>query len=83
MNNNADFLSRLPQPATDFDTAKMGRLSHPDDVDVYFVGASGFWPRLERDPSQLSSVLGGLPAPSPSLALGGLHTVPPPPCYQY
>ena len=44
--NNADFLSRLPVDAIPEDIEGDCRLTHPDDVDVYFVGASGLWPRV-------------------------------------
>ena len=40
-NGNADFLSRLPLPAAESDINGDSALTHPDDVDVYFVGASG------------------------------------------
>lgn len=39
---NAHFLSRLPVDATQSDVMKGDSgLTHPDDVEVYFVGASG------------------------------------------
>ena len=44
--NNTDFLSRLSVDAIPEDIEGDCRLTHPDDVDVYFVGASGLWPRV-------------------------------------
>lgn len=40
-NINPNFLSRLPQLGTSIDTDEAGRLSHSNDIDVYFIGAAG------------------------------------------
>ena len=79
-NGTADFLSRLPIPATESDIRGDSALTHPDDVDVYLVGAPGPCPRLgEAPPSSVPSPLlssrgslahsGSPPCPSPSVIL--------------
>ena len=45
-NGNADFLSRLSLPATESAIDGDCQLTHSGDVDVYFVGASEYWPRV-------------------------------------
>ena len=42
---NADMLSRLCQPATEADAQGSCSITNPEDHAVYFVGASGMWPR--------------------------------------
>ena len=42
---NADMLSRLYQPATQADAKGSCSIANPKDHAVYFVGASGMWPR--------------------------------------
>ena len=42
--SNADDLYRLPVDTTWDGIEGHSRLTHPDDVDVCFVGASGLWP---------------------------------------
>ena len=42
---NADMLSKLCQPATEADAQGSCSITHPEDHAVYFVGASGMWPR--------------------------------------
>ena len=42
---NADMLSRLCQPATEADVQGSCSITNPEDHAVYFVGASGMWPR--------------------------------------
>lgn len=46
-------------PATESDTHGDSAFTHPDDVDVYFVGASALWPRLAN----------AVPPPTPVSAL--------------
>lgn len=40
------YLSRLPVYATQSDVGGARQLTHQDEVGVYFVGASGHWPRV-------------------------------------
>ena len=42
---NADMMSRLCQPATEADAQGLCSITNPEDHAVYFVGASGIWPR--------------------------------------
>ena len=42
---NADMLSRLCQPATEADAQGSCSITNPEHHAVYFVGASGMWPR--------------------------------------
>ena len=42
---NADMLSRLCQPATEADTQGSCSITNPEDHAVYFVRASGMWPK--------------------------------------
>ena len=44
-NGNSDLLSRFPLPATKADNHADVRLSDPEDVDVYLIGASGIQSR--------------------------------------
>ena len=67
---NADMLSRLCQPATQADAQGSCSTTHPEDHAVYFVGASGMWPRgippsafnvfIETGFARQSSGVGGL-----------------------
>lgn len=41
-----DFLSRLPVDDTESDVHGSSRITDNEDIDVYFVGASGLWPCL-------------------------------------
>ena len=69
-NGNADFLSRLPQPATDLDRTGPNRPASPDTVGVYLIHACGFTP---IEPS------------TPGIGLGGLvplHPYPSTPCHR-
>ena len=42
---NADMLLRLCQPATQADAQGSCSITNPEDHALYFVGASGMWPR--------------------------------------
>ena len=42
---NADMMSRRCQPTTQADAQGSGSITNPEDHAVYFVGASGMWPR--------------------------------------
>ena len=42
---NADMLSRLCQPATQADAQGSYSIANPEDHAIYFVGASGMWPK--------------------------------------
>ena len=42
---NADMLSRLCQPVTEADAQVSSSITNPEDRAVFFVGASGVWPR--------------------------------------
>ena len=53
-NGNSDLLSRLPLPATEADTHPDVRLSDPEDIDVYLIGASGLQSRLAEPMSSSS-----------------------------
>ena len=70
---NADFFSRLPQPATDLDRTGPNSLTCPDTVGIYLIQACGSTP---TGPSTPGIGLGRLvpPAPSP------FDTMPPFPC---
>ena len=71
-NGNADFLSRLPQPATDLDRTGLSRLTSPDTVGVYVIHACGFTP---IEPSTPGIGLGGL-VPPPSIPFNTLPPLP-------
>ncbi len=84
-NGNADFLSRLPQPATERDKTGPDAITDPDTVGVYIIRSLG----LDEPTSSVPSVaLGGLlrqvqvpaaPWPDPDFSdfrRGGLHRVP-------
>ena len=60
-NGNADFLSRLPQPATDANRTGRNRLTGPDTVGIYLIRPCGFAP---NEP------------PTPGIGLGGLMSPP-------
>lgn len=60
LNSNADLLSRLPFPATEQDESPDMRLTHPADVDVYMIGASGIMS------AQIGPGWGGLSDPKQS-----------------
>lgn len=49
-NGNAQILSRLPQPAIDFERTEPGRLTSADAVGIYFIRACGFYPRKPSKP---------------------------------
>ena len=53
-NGNLDLLSRLPLPVTEADNNPDVRLSDPEDVDVYLIGASGLQSRLAEPLSSSS-----------------------------
>lgn len=59
-NCTADFLSHLPQEATEEDTSEACRRSHLGGVNVHFVGASGLCLRISRNPSGRIPILDGL-----------------------
>ena len=48
---NADMLSRLCQPETEADAQGSCSITNPEDHAVYFVGASGMWPRSIPPPA--------------------------------
>ena len=52
VNSNADMLSRLPQPLDDEEQFGDARITDPDVVDVYFVGAAGVWPDNFENPTR-------------------------------
>ena len=54
INGNSDLLSRLPLPATEAGNHPDVRLSDPEDIDVYLIGASGLQSRLEEPLSSSS-----------------------------
>ena len=56
-NGNSDLLSRLPLPATEADNHPDVRLSDPEDIDVYLIGASGLQSRLADSLSSSSCVI--------------------------
>ncbi|CAB1099790.1 unnamed protein product [Ectocarpus sp. CCAP 1310/34] len=56
-NSNVDMLSRLPMPPTPQDITGDSRITMPDDVDVYMIGATGNTP---SGPSPQGIALGGL-----------------------
>ena len=68
-NGNADFLSRLPEPATKHDYSGSTSLTPVEDGGIHLIRARGL-----RTPSSLipGVGLGGL-LPTESTALGGLH----------
>ena len=53
-NGNSDLLSRLPLPVTEADNHPDVRLSDPEDIDVYLIGASGLQSRLAEPLSSSS-----------------------------
>ena len=65
-NGSAGFLSRLPLPATESDIEGDCRLPHSDDVDVYFVGAPGYWPRVRSADSASDARVPIIPILDPS-----------------
>ena len=60
-NGNADFLSRLPQPATDADRTGRNRLTGTDTVGIYLIRPCGFAPNKP---------------PTPGIGLGWLVSLP-------
>ncbi len=60
-NGNADFLSRLPLPATEADRTGRNRLTGPDTVGIYLIRPCGFSP---------------CEPPTPGIGLGGLVSPP-------
>ena len=71
-NGNADFLSRLPQPATDADRTGRNRLTGPDTVGIYLVRPCGFAP---NEPPTPGIGLGGL-VPPPSRPISTIQPLP-------
>ena len=72
VNANADMLSRLPKDYSEEDASGKNSIANPDDVDVYFIGASGVQPRLFSRPD--SSSLDGLRPKKHSSSLDGLRS---------
>ena len=67
-NGNADFLSRLPEPATENDRSGSTSLNPVEDGGIYFIGACG----LNTPSSSILGVgLGGLVPRTEGAALGG------------
>ena len=58
VNANADMLSRLPQPPSNQDISGDTRITDPDDMDVYFIGASRVWPRILKTPARDTNIVG-------------------------
>ena len=56
-NGNSDLLSRLPLPVTEADNHPDVRLSDPEDIDVYLIGASGLQSRLAEPLSSSSCII--------------------------
>ena len=71
-NGNADFLSRLPQPATEADRTGPNRLTGPDTVGIYLIRPCGFTP---CEPSTPGIGLGGL-VPPPSRPIPTIQPLP-------
>ena len=67
-NGNADFLSRLPQPATDHDPSGSSRLSSVNDGAIYLVRTCGL---LTPSTSIPGIDMGGLVPQPDSAVLGG------------
>ena len=72
-NGNADFLSRLPQPATDLDRTGPNRLTSLDTISIHLIQACSF---TAIEPFTLGIGLGGLAPP----AFGSFDPGPPFPC---
>lgn len=70
-NCDTEFLSHLPQAATEEDTSETCSLSHPEVVDSCFLGAPGFHARNHSD--RLPSLDGDFPVYSTSV-VGGRHS---------
>ena len=68
-NGNADFLSRLPLPASEDDRSGHSRLTPSDEEHIYLIRAGGL---LLDTPPDVSLGLGGLAPSSQSVGLGGL-----------
>ena len=68
-NGNADFLSRLPLPASENDRSGRSRLTPSDEERIYLIRFRGL--ALDGPPT-LSLGLGGLAPSSHSIDLGGL-----------
>ena len=68
-NGNADFLSRLPLPASEDDRSGRSRLTPFDEERIYLIRSGGF---VLDGPPTLSPGLGGLAPSSHSIGLGGL-----------
>ena len=71
---NADMLSRLCQPATQADAQGLCSITNPEDHAVYFVGASGMWPR--SIPSSAFNVFIETGFARQRLGVGGLLNAP-------
>ena len=68
-NGNADFLSRLPEPATDHDRSGSTSLNPVEDTGIYLIRVCG----LKTPSSPILGVgLGGLVPRTKSAVLGGL-----------
>ena len=71
---NADMLSRLCQPATEADAQGSCSITNPEDYTVFFVGASGMWPRsIPPSPFNVFIEIGFA---RQSLGVGGLLSAP-------
>ena len=68
-NGNADFLSRLPEPATEHDRNGSTRLNLVEDNGIYIIRVCGFNTPSSRIPGV---GLGGLMPRTESAVLGGL-----------
>ena len=71
-NGNADFLSRLPQPATDADRTGRNRLTGPDTVGIYLIRLCAF---AMNEPPTPGIGLGGLVSP-PSRTIPTIQPLP-------
>ena len=72
-NGNADFLSRLPLPASENDRSGRSRLTPSEEERIYLIRSGGL---LLDGPPTLSLGLGGLAPSSHSISLGGLPLPP-------
>ena len=72
-NGNADFLSRLPLPATELDRGGPGSLTPSDEEHVFLIRSHGL---LLGGPSAVRVGLDGLAPSDPSSGLGGLTLSP-------
>ena len=72
-NGNADFLSRLPLPATELDRSDSSSLTPSDEERVFLIRSHGI---LLGGPSAVRVGLGGLASSDPTSSLGGLTLSP-------